>query len=182
MTAKTRRKAPKARNESMLRRPGLQRLRRSRGSDGLRQQGSGAFSACRTLRFQGCGFFMTWPGRRTGARAKGVHGPTLRYDPSLNRGKRVGHPKGQGNRCRAKVPSRLPRNSGQVRASPSIRFAPLRARRRYIKRQKQIPRRCAPRDDTQGTRKAPGPATEKRVAAPWATRAAAKPRERRPAA
>ena len=35
---------------------------------------SGAFSGCRTLRFQGCGFFMTWPGRRNGARAKGVHG------------------------------------------------------------------------------------------------------------
>jgi len=41
---------------------------------------TGAFSGCRTLRFQGCGFFMTWPRRRNGARAKGVHGPTLRYE------------------------------------------------------------------------------------------------------
>ncbi len=33
-----------------------------------------AAAGCRTLRFQGCGFFMTWPGRRSGARAEGVHG------------------------------------------------------------------------------------------------------------
>jgi hypothetical protein len=35
------------------------------------------------------------PRMRRGARAKGVHGPTLKYDPSLSRGKRVGHPKMQ---------------------------------------------------------------------------------------
>jgi hypothetical protein len=100
MTSKTRRKAPGPATKSMLRRPGLQRLRRSRGGDGLRQQGTGAFSGCRTLRFQGCGFFMTWPRTRNGARAKGVHGPTLRYEE-------WGTQKGKETAAGLKSPSKL---------------------------------------------------------------------------
>ena len=63
-------------------------------------------------------FFITWPGRRNGARPWRVHR------------------KDEGTAAGLKTPFEVPSNSGQVRASPSIRIAPLRASRRYIKRAK----------------------------------------------
>ena len=115
---------------------------------------------------------------RDGARAKCVHGPTLRYDSSLSlfeapfgnsgqAGRRGGHPKRRGTkaqrdssraggtfgregRARQRVRNDGP-GGGHSDAQPRVTVA----HGTHPKRQQQIPRRYAPRDDTKHTAKVP---------------------------
>jgi hypothetical protein len=89
----------------------------------------------------------------------------------------------RGNGCRAKAPFEAPSKLGTSQGKPfDSRFSGRALRpsgqagatfkaKTHPKRQKQIPRRWLLAMTPNTRRKAPGPATEKQVAAPWATSA-----------